>query len=191
MNSLARNAPRTKAARRERILELIAAGAVRSQVELTELLITEGFLVTQATVSRDLDDLGATKVRNESGLLAYAITQNPARSEDPLNRVARMVKDLLVSAESSANLVVLRTPPGGSQLLASALDRAISTGFLPEMIGTVAGDDTVLVITRAADGGEAAASHILRLAEGQGTPSIESFEPKINIQGNQSEGKRS
>jgi transcriptional regulator of arginine metabolism len=84
MSSLARNSPHSKAARRERILELIAAGAIRSQVELTELLITEGFLVTQATVSRDLDDLGATKVRNDAGLLAYAVSPNQPRSEDPL-----------------------------------------------------------------------------------------------------------
>jgi transcriptional regulator of arginine metabolism len=191
MSSLARNSPRTKAARRERILELIAAGAIRSQVELTELLITEGFLVTQATVSRDLDDLGATKVRNDAGLLAYAVSPNQPRSEDPLTRVARMAQDLLISAESSANLVVIRTPPGGSQLLASALDRAIAAGVLPELLGTVAGDDTVLVITRTSDGGQAAASHILRLAEGQSTAPAASFEPNINIQGNQSEGKRS
>jgi transcriptional regulator of arginine metabolism len=191
MSSPARNAPRTKAARRERILQLIAAGAIRSQVELTELLITEGFLVTQATVSRDLDDLGATKVRNESGLLAYAITQSHSRSEDPMSRVIRMAQDLLVSAESSANLVVLHTPPGGSQLLASALDHAILTGALPELLGTVAGDDTVLVITRAPDGGAGAASHILRLAEGFSKPPMESSEPKMIIQANQSEGKRS
>ncbi len=186
MSSPIRSGPHTKAARRERILKLIAAGAIRSQVELTELLITEGFLVTQATVSRDLEDLGATKVRDGSGLLAYAISQNPSRSEDPISRVARMAQDLLVSAEASGNLVVLRTPPGGSQLLASSLDRAITEGALPQLLGTVAGDDTVLVITRAIDGGEDAASHILGLAEGLVQPEV-----KLNIQGNQSEGKRS
>jgi transcriptional regulator of arginine metabolism len=191
MSSPARNAPRTKAARRERILELIATGAFRSQVELTELLITEGFLVTQATVSRDLDDLGAIKVRNESGLLAYAITTNQSHGEDPLSRVARMAQDLLVSAESSANLVVLRTPPGGSQLLASALDRAILAGVLPEMLGTVAGDDTVLVITRAGDGGQSAAVQILKLAEGVGKPSSENLGSTFNTLGKQTERKRS
>lgn len=191
MNSPIRNAPRTKAARRQRILELIAAGAIRSQVELTELLITEGFLVTQATVSRDLDDLGATKVRNGSGLLAYAISPNPTHVEDPISRVARMAQDLLITAEASGNLVVVRTPPGGAQLLASALDRAISAGVMAELLGTLAGDDTVLMITRAIDGGAAAASHILRLAEGLLKSNLDDSGTKINIQGNQSEGKRS
>jgi transcriptional regulator of arginine metabolism len=191
MKSPENKSPRSKAARRDRILEMIMTGTIRSQIELTELLITEGFLVTQATVSRDLDDLGVTKIRNGSGLLAYTISQNQTRSEDPLIQFARIAQDLLISAESSANLVVLRTPPGGSQLLASALDRAISTGGLPEILGTVAGDDTVLVITRAASGGQAAALHILKLAEGPSKSAIESSQQKINIQANQSEGKRS
>ncbi|OIQ78654.1 arginine repressor [mine drainage metagenome] len=191
MNSPIRNAPRTKAARRQRILELIAAGAIRSQVELTELLITEGFLVTQATVSRDLDDLGATKVRNGSGLLAYAISPNPTRVEDPISRVARMAQDLLITAEASGNLVVVRTPPGGAQLLASALDRAISAGVMTELLGTLAGDDTVLMITRATDGGAAAASQILQLAQGLLKSNLYDSGTKVNIQGNQSEGKRS
>jgi transcriptional regulator of arginine metabolism len=191
MRSPANKSPRSKAARRDRILEMIMTGKIRSQVELTELLIAEGFLVTQATVSRDLDDLGINKIRNESGLLAYTISQNQTRAEDPLIQVARIAQDLLISAESSANLVVLRTPPGGSQLLASALDRAISTGDLPEMLGTVAGDDTVLVITRTGDGGQSAAVHILKLAEGVGKPSSENLEPMFNTLGKQTERKRS
>lgn len=186
MTANTQGAPRSKAARRQRILELITSGAIRSQVELTDLLIAEGFLVTQATVSRDLEDLGATKVRDTGGSLTYAISQNTPPGEDPISRVARMAQDLLVSAEASGNLVVVRTPPGGSQLLASALDRAISAGVMPELLGTVAGDDTVLMITRAIDGGESAASHILRLAQGQTKTEV-----NINTQGNQSEGKRS
>ena len=186
-----RNESRTKAVRRQRIRELIAAGAIRSQVELTELLINEGFLVTQATVSRDLEDLGATKIRDSSGLLAYAISPNQPHVEDPMVRVARMAQDLLLSAEASGNLVVIRTPPGGSQLLASALDRAISAGVLPELLGTVAGDDTVLMITRTADGGAGAAANILRLAEKLTRTPVEGFEMKLDIQQHQSEGKRS
>ena len=185
------SAPRSKAARRQRILELISSGAIRSQVELTDLLIAEGFLVTQATVSRDLDDLGATKVRNSSGILVYSISQNPLQAEDPLSRVARMAQDLLLSAEPSGNLVVLRTPPGGAQLLASALDRAISVGVLPNLLGTVAGDDTVLVITRKTDGGVDVASHILQLAQGLGTTATSQLTTKTDIQENQSERKRS
>jgi len=184
-------APRSKNARRKRIVELISSGAIRSQVELTDLLIAEGFLVTQATVSRDLDDLGATKVRNSGGVLVYAVAQNSSQAEDPLNRVARMAQDLLLTAEPSGNLVVLRTPPGGAQLLASALDRAISAGVLPDLLGTVAGDDTVLVITRKVDGGADVASHILQLAEGLGTAMINQVIINAEIQENQSERKRS
>lgn len=191
MSSLARNAPRTKAARRERILGLIVAGAVRSQMELTDLLIKEGFLVTQATVSRDLEELGATKIRDEGGALIYGITQSQPAGEDSISRVTRVAQDLLVSAEASANLVVLRTPPGGAHLLASALDQAISNSALPQLLGTVAGDDTVLVITRDATGGEAAASHILLLAEGSAKSAPEVTEKKLKSQENQDEGKRS
>lgn len=191
MTPPAKHEPRTKAVRRQRIRELIAAGAIRSQVELTELLISEGFLVTQATVSRDLEELGAAKVRNGSGLLAYAISSSQPRLEDPIDRVARMAEDLLVSAEASGNLVVLHTPPGGSQLLASALDRAIGAGALPELLGTVAGDDTVLMITRAIDGGANAAAHILNLAERMSKTSVGELETNSNNQGHQSEGKRS
>lgn len=185
MRTPTRNVPHTKAARRERVLELVASGAIKSQAELTELLIAEGFLVTQATVSRDLEELGATKVRNAVGLLTYALSQNQGRTEDPLLRVGRMAQDLLVSVEASGNIVVLRTPPGGAQLLASAIDRAVVSKSMPEILGTVAGDDTVLVITREASGGAATASHILRLAEG----SVKSQGRNDNE--NQVEGKRS
>ena len=172
-------------------MDLLISGEIRSQVEFTQILIKKGFLVTQATVSRDLEDLGATKIRNETGSLTYGILPNRPHLEDPIRRVIRVAQDLLISADASANLVVLRTPPGGAHLLASALDQAITTSALPELLGTVAGDDTVLVITRKPEGGEAAAAQILRLSEGLIKTTLADQRQNDEIQGKQAEGKRS
>ena len=152
--------PVTKVARQRRIADLVSRTPVRSQTELARLLAADGLVVTQATLSRDLDELGATKVRGDGGGLVYAVDPDagPATSD----RLARTLADLLVSAEPSANLVVLRTPPGGAHLLASALDRS----SLDDVIGTVAGDDTVLVVTRRAGGGTALARTLVHLADG-------------------------
>jgi len=167
-------APVTKAARQARITELLAAAPVPSQTELGRLLAGSGVAVTQATVSRDLEELGAVKVRTPAGM-AYAIPPEgqprPGTSEVVDARLARLLEELLVSAEASAGLVVLRTPPGGAHLLGSALDRA----GLPDVAGSVAGDDTVLLVTRipALPGADALAARLLRLAEGrtlEGTP---------------------
>jgi transcriptional regulator of arginine metabolism len=154
----------TKAARHQRITELLERQAVRSQPELGQLLARDGVEVTQATLSRDLDELGAVKVRSGSGLV-YALpaeggdrTPRVAVSQESLDaRLARLSAELLVTADASANLVVLRTPPGAAQFLASALDHAV----LPEVLGTIAGDDTVLVITRSPDGGAELAERLL------------------------------
>ena len=191
MTALPRTSPRTKVARRELIMDLLISGEIRSQVELTQILIKKGFLVTQATVSRDLEDLGATKIRNETGSLTYGISPSRPHMEDPITRVIRVAQDLLISADASANLVVLRTPPGGAHLLASALDQAITTSALPELLGTVAGDDTVLIITRKPEGGEAAAAQILRLSEGLLKTTLADPRQNSEIQGKQEEGKRS
>ena len=148
--------PMTKGARQHKIVELLARHQVRSQTELADLLAEAGVAVTQATLSRDLLDLDAVKVRVASGVLVYAV---PAEGGDrtPVTagessasgaRLARFAADLLVSADHSGNLVVLRTPPGAAQLLASALDKSELAGVL----GTIAGDDTVLVIGRDPDG---------------------------------------
>ena len=142
----------TKAARQRRIVDILDHHAVRSQVDLAELLSNDGLGVTQATLSRDLVELDAVRVRGEAGVLVYAV---PGEGGDrtPRARVAtaaagqrlsRLCAELLVSAESSANLVVLRTPPGAAQFLASALDKA----ELGSVLGTIAGDDTVLVISK-------------------------------------------
>jgi transcriptional regulator of arginine metabolism len=159
--------PVTKGARQQKIVDLLAQHPVRSQGELVELLAAAGIGVTQATLSRDLVELDAVKIRTASGALVYAV---PAEGGDrtPVSahestasgaRLARLAGELLVSADSSANLVVLRTPPGAAQLLASAVDK---TG-LADVLGTIAGDDTVLVIGRDPDG-DALARRLLDLA---------------------------
>jgi transcriptional regulator of arginine metabolism len=152
--------PATKVARQQRIVDLVRRTPVRSQTELARLLAADGLVVTQATLSRDLDELGATKVRGDAGLV-YAVDPDGG-AVDP-DRLSRVLADLLLSAEPSANLVVLRTPPGGAHLLGSALDRA----GLPGVVGTVAGDDTVLVVSRRANGGAALARELVRRADGE------------------------
>ena len=160
--------PNTKAARHRRIVELLGANAVRSQSALADLLVADGLVVTQAPLSRDLDELGAVKLRGEDGHLIYAL---PREGGDPSPRavpgdgadlrLSRLVEELMVRVEHSANIVVLRTPPGAAQFLGSALDQAA----LGDVIGTVAGDDTVLLVTRDPEGGAATARRLLDLAE--------------------------
>ena len=131
-----------RAGRHARIVELIRDQAVHSQAELLGLLVAEGIETTQATVSRDLDELGPFKVRG-----AYVIPDDgsPIRGvEGGTARLAQLLGDLLVSADSSGNLAVLRTPPGAAHYLASALDRAA----LHDVVGTIAGDDTLMVVAR-------------------------------------------
>jgi len=163
--------PATKAARHARIADLLSRSEVRSQGELVELLAAEGLTVTQATLSRDLVELGAVKVRGRDGGLVYAVpgeggdrTPRPGTTQAALNaRLARLCEELLVTAEASANLVLLRTPPGAAQFLASAVDHSA----LPETLGCIAGDDTVLVISRRPDGGQELAKVFLGLAGGR------------------------
>ena len=161
-------APLTKAARQARVVELLEAGPVASQTELGRLLAASGVQVTQATVSRDLEELGAIKVRTERGV-AYAVPPEgqprTGTTEAVDARLGRLLEELCVSAEATGDVVVVRTPPGGAHLLGSALDRA----GLPEVAGTVAGDDTVLLVIRtpATPVAAALADRLLRLAEGR------------------------
>jgi transcriptional regulator of arginine metabolism len=165
----------TKAARQQRIADLLTRTPVRSQTQLAQLLADDGIEVTQATLSRDLLELDAVKVRIPSGVLVYAV---PAQGGEPSPhaagestaaeaRLARLLNELLVSAEGSANLALLRTPPGAAQFLASAIDRVRSE----DVLGTVAGDDTVLVISRRPDGGTSTAERLLALARHAGETS--------------------
>jgi len=200
-------APSTKAARQAMILGILGAPElpVRSQDELADRLAGVGVRVTQATLSRDLEELGAVRLRAADGALVYALPGErddrraaPAAPAAPatapataaaaaaagdapepgleppglgklfghvshsaITALAKVASDLLLSAEASGNLVVIRTPPGAAQLMASMIDR---TG-LPAVLGTVAGDDTVLVVARDPAGGDELAEALLRLAE--------------------------
>ena len=229
-------APVTKTARQARIAAILAREQVRSQEELAELLERYASVhVTQATLSRDLDELGVVRLRANSGALVYALPEEPGgpgsrpggaiapvapaslvtpdrpaspgrRSrlrpfrrpsqlrrpgpshhdrqprrprqhgkpgaaepgakatghESPHDaRLARYLGELMTSAEASANLVVLRTPAGAAQFLASVIDHAA----LSPILGTVAGDDTVLIITRDPAGGDVVAADFLRRSQ--------------------------
>jgi transcriptional regulator of arginine metabolism len=144
--------PVTRAGRHARIVELIRDKPIRSQTELAELLAGEGVQVTQATLSRDLEELGAVKV---SG--AYLIPEDGKRplrdAEHAPARLLRLLRELLTGVDASGNIAVLRTPPGAAQFLASALDRS----GLTDVVGTIAGDDTIFVVARDSGPGGGAA----------------------------------
>jgi transcriptional regulator of arginine metabolism len=195
--------PVTKTARQARIADILYREKVHSQEQLAALLRQYGLTVAQATLSRDLDELGVVRLRAADGTLVYALpgepggpgsrpgagsgpasgtavppTANqapdterlrPSPAEEAIavelagssSRLARYLSELLTSADASANLVVLRTPAGAAQFLASVIDHAAWHSIL----GTVAGDDTVLVIARDPTGGAGLAAEFLRLAE--------------------------
>ena len=153
-------APLTRAARHARIVALIRDRAVHSQTELAELLAGEGVQATQATLSRDLEELGAVKVRIPGGQMAYAIPELAKDRVAPEEHLKRVLGEFLVEAAHSANLAILRTPPGSAHVVASALDRA----GLPDVLGTVAGDDTILVVCPPPDGGQKVSARLARLA---------------------------
>ncbi len=150
----------TKHQRQHRISKLLETRAVGSQAHLVELLAGEGIEATQTTVSRDLEELGALKVRLPGGETAYALPELPSQQVAPEDHLRRVLGEWVVEARCSANLVVLRTPPGSAHVVGSALDRS---GF-PGVIGTVAGDDTVLVVTSEPSGGAAVAERLAEVA---------------------------
>src|SRR5690606_14693321 len=142
--------------RQHLVAKLLGGHPVSSQEQLVGLLAQEGVAATQATVSRDLDDLGAIKVRAGGGESVYAIPELPKDQVAPVDHLRRVLGDWVVEVSSSANLVVLRTPPGTANVVGSALDRS----GLPEICGTVAGDDTVLVVAEEDVGGSAVAAQL-------------------------------
>jgi transcriptional regulator of arginine metabolism len=152
-------ARRNKPQRQHLVAKLLAQHAVTSQDQVVDLLAGEGVMATQATVSRDLDDLGAIKVRSANGEAVYAIPELPKDQRAPDDHLRRVFGDWVVEVASSANLVVLRTPPGSAHVVGSALDRAGLDGVL----GTVAGDDTLIVVTAERAGAKVAA-HLRDLA---------------------------
>lgn len=159
--------PQTLAGRRQLILDILGRQSVRSQGDLLEILSQRGFAVTQATLSRDLLELGAVKVR-EGKTLVYAVpgeggdrTARVAPGPDELSsRLRRQCEELLVTARVSANLVVVRTPPGAANYLASSLDHADST----DILGTIAGDDTIVIITSGEAESRALVNRLLALS---------------------------
>ena len=149
-----------KTQRQYLVAKLIDAQPVPNQAALVELLAAEGVVATQATVSRDLEDLGAIKVRLPGGETAYAVPALPKEQQAPEDHLRRMFGDWVVEVAHSDNLVVVRTPPGSAHVVASALDRSGMGGLL----GTVAGDDTILVVVAADVGGAAVAETLGELA---------------------------
>lgn len=139
----------TVVARRAQAIALIKAGKISSQSDLVKELKKSGFVVTQTTASRDLDEIGAVRGRN-----GYTIAES---DDDSIARSMPLPSDLILSVEASGNLAVVRTPPGGAQFLASSLDHS----GISSIIGTIAGDDTVLVVSRKASGGAELAKELL------------------------------
>ncbi|MBV9661244.1 MAG: arginine repressor [Acidimicrobiales bacterium] len=150
----------SKAQRQHRIVQLIEQSPITSQQQLVELLSSAGVEATQATVSRDLEEIGAVKVRAAGGDAVYAVPELPKDRVAPEEHLRRVLGDWVVEVAQSANLVVVRTPPGSAHVVASALDRAGLAG----VVGTVAGDDTILVVADERVGGAEMAERLSTLA---------------------------
>lgn len=162
----------TRTSRLHRISEILLQQQVGSQARLAQILAREGIEVTQATLSRDLEELQAEKVRGAGGGLVYRLPAHSSLTragahdldgEQLQPGLARLAESLVLSATTACNLVVVRTPVGAAKYFASVLDRSV----VPGLLGTVAGDDTVLLVAADAEGGEALASRVLELAEGR------------------------
>ncbi|GAB3074354.1 arginine repressor [Corynebacterium aquatimens] len=154
-------APNSRTVRQAKILTILEHTRVSSQVQLSELLLDEGIDITQATLSRDLDELGAKKVRPTGGGRSYYAVGAEAQSfqaspKGPRDKLRRMLSELVVSVDYTGNMAVLRTPPGAAQYLASYIDRV----GLDEVVGTIAGDDTIFVLAREPKTGKDIADHI-------------------------------
>jgi transcriptional regulator of arginine metabolism len=129
--------------RQKAISDLVRSEPISSQEEVTERLAALGFIVTQATVSRDLDQLGAVKVKR-GGVLSYALPDQMAESDWTADRLERIMREWVLSVEAAGSLIVLRTPPASAHLVASAIDHARPE----EIAGTVSGDDTLFLAVR-------------------------------------------
>lgn len=134
----------SRAARQARITHLLEREIVRSQGQLADLLADEGVDIAQATLSRDLDEIGARKIRDTDGSVRYSVDAQVGGGGSAVTRMRRVLDELLVSADASGHIAVLRTPPGAAQYLASVIDRA----GLSDVVGTIAGDDTVMCLAR-------------------------------------------
>ena len=149
-----------KQRRQQTIARLIGQQAVANQPQLLDMLASEGITATQATVSRDLEELGAIKVRVPGGQSVYALPELETDRLVPSEQLRRVLGEWVGEVASSANIVVLRTPPGCAHVVASALDRSGLDG----LIGTVAGDDTLLCVAGPETTGDALAERLRQLA---------------------------
>lgn len=154
----------TKTQRQHHLIQILEKQDITSQAELVRMLEEEGVDATQVTVSRDLEELGAVKVRRPGGVLVYALPEAAEKRPSPEAHLRRALSEWVAHVTSSQNLVVVRTPPGCAHVVASALDRA----GLKEIAGTVAGDDTVLVVAAEGQRGAALARKLSAMT-GQGT----------------------
>jgi transcriptional regulator of arginine metabolism len=134
-------------ARRSLVIKLVNDALIHSQGDLVRELGKSGYVVTQATASRDLEELGAVRGKDNFGVFRYQFVSAPQNSK------SRGLAELITSVDFSGNLAVVQTPPGAAQLLAGNIDRAMKSGKLNSAIGTIAGDDTVLVVAKSASGG--------------------------------------
>ena len=148
-------------ARRSSVIKLVDDALIHSQSDLVRELGKIGYVVTQATASRDLEELGAVRGKDNSGIFRYQFVSVPQSSK------SRGVSDLIASVDASGNLAVVKTHPGAAQLLAGNLDRAMKSGKLNSAIATIAGDDTVLVVAKSASGGSALAKEITKYFGGK------------------------
>jgi len=149
-----------KPQRQHRVARILEQHPVTSQTRLVELLAEQGVVATQATVSRDLEDIGAVKVRVAGGETVYAVPEHSRERIAPEEHLRRVMGDWVVEVAHSGNIVVVRTPPGSAHVVGSAIDRA----GLAEVLGTVSGDDTLLVVVSERTGGEKVARRISGLA---------------------------
>ncbi len=151
-------------ARRAKAISLIQSGLIHSQTDLVAHLKKSGFRVTQTTASRDLEEIGAVRGRDNHGDSLYQIRES---FDDALSRVNSVPSKLILSVDHSANLAVVHTPPGAAQFVASSLDHANLTG----VIGTLAGDDTIILVSKKATGGAQLAKELLVFANAKNSRS--------------------
>ncbi|MBI4882874.1 MAG: arginine repressor [Actinobacteria bacterium] len=150
----------SKVQRQQTIARLIGKVSVCNQPQLVELLAAHGIAATQATVSRDLEDLGAVKVRVPGGETVYAIPEYEPARVAPQDQLRRVMGEWVAEVKRSGNILILRTPPGCAHVVASALDRS----GIDSLLGTVAGDDTLMCVADESVGGDSLAAVLRDLA---------------------------
>lgn len=151
----------SKAQRQHLISQLLSEQAVTGQTQIVTALGDQGIEVTQATVSRDLEELGAIKIRTADGESAYAIPESPHEQVVPHDLLSRVLREWVVSVKANQNMVVIKTLPGSAHVVASAIDRS----GLDEILGSVAGDDTLLLVAAPNTTAEAVTNMICEYAE--------------------------